>query len=431
MSVPFMILLAVIAIGMTLRVPIAFTLVAGGIVYLFVTGQDVGLVAEQIMTSMYGNYVMLAVPLFILTANLMNAGSITDRLWQAASAAVGRLRGGDAHVTVVLNLAMSSMSGSAIADAAGPGLLAVRQQIARGYPPGFAVAISAAAASLAPIIPPSIAMILYCIISNTSISAMFLGGVVPGLGIALLLMITVAIVARWRGLPPGTKMSAGEVTRALGNGIIPLTLPVVMLGGIWGGAFTPTEAAAIGGAYALLLGFLVFRALKPGALPAIFTESMRASVTVMMMIAGAFIVNYAVAAEHLGDQLAMLIVDMDLTALTFMLIINVIFLLAGCFLDTTVLLLVVVPLLMPTITALGIDPVHFGVVIVFNIVIGLVTPPYGMLLFVLGSLTKTPVIAIFKEVWIFIIPLLLALVALVLVPDLVLWLPNLIEGTSR
>ena len=231
MSGPFMILLAVIAIGMTLRVPIAFTLIAGGIVYLFVTGQDVGLVAEQIMTSMYGNYVMLAVPLFILTANLMNAGSITDRLWRAASAAVGRLRGGDAHVTVVLNLAMSSMSGSAIADAAGPGLLAVRQQVARGYPPGFAVAISAAAASLAPIIPPSIAMILYCIISNTSISAMFLGGVVPGLGIALLLMITVAFVARWRGLPPGTKMNAREVTSAL----------------VSGGSFWPSGAGAVFG----------------------------------------------------------------------------------------------------------------------------------------------------------------------------------------
>jgi tripartite ATP-independent transporter DctM subunit len=431
MSGPFMILLAVIAVGMTLRVPIAFTLIAAGIVNLFVTGQDVGLVAEQIMTSMYGNYVMLAVPLFILTANLMNAGSITDRLWRAASAAVGRLRGGDAHVTVVLNVAMSSMSGSAIADAAGPGLLAVHQQVARGYPPGFAVAISAAAATLAPIIPPSIAMILYCIISNTSISAMFLGGVVPGLGIAFLLMLTVAIVARWRGLPPGTRMSAREVAGALGNGIIPLTLPVVMLGGIWGGAFTPTEAAAIGGAYALFLGFIIFRALKPSMLPAIFTESMRASVTVMMMIAGAFIVNYAVAAEHLGDQLAMTIMGMELSPLSFMLLINVIFLLAGCFLDTTVLLLVVVPLLMPTITALGIDPVHFGVVIVFNIVIGLVTPPYGMLLFVLGSLTKTPVIAIFKEIWIFIIPLILALVLLVLVPELVLWLPHLVEGGGR
>ncbi len=431
MSGPFLVLLSVIAIGMILRVPIAFTLIAGGIVYLFVTGQDVGLVAEQIMTSMYGNYVMLAVPLFILTANLMNAASITDRLWRAASAAVGRLRGGDAHVTVVLNLAMSSMSGSAIADAAGPGLLAVRQQIARGYPAGFAVAISAASATLAPIIPPSIAMILYCVISNTSISAMFLGGVVPGLTIALLLMITVAIVARWRGLPPGTKMSAGEVTRALFNGIIPMTLPVVMLGGIWGGAFTPTEAAAIGGAYALLLGFLVFRALRPAALPPIFTESMRASVTVMMMIAGAFIVNYAVAAEHLGDQLAAAIVTMELTPLTFMLLINVIFLLAGCFLDTNVLLLVVVPLLMPTITALGIDPVHFGVVIVLNVVIGLVTPPYGMLLFVLGSLTKTPVVAIFKEIWIFIIPLIVALVILVLVPEIVLWLPGLVEGGGR
>jgi tripartite ATP-independent transporter DctM subunit len=185
MSGPFIALLVVLAVGMTFRVPIAFSLIASGIVYLFVSRQDVGLVAEQIMTSMYGNYVMLAVPLFILTANLMNAATITDRLWNAMSAVAGRLRGGDAHVTVLVNLVMSSMSGSAIADAAGPGLLAVRQQVARGYPPGFAVSVSAAAATLGPIIPPSIAMVLYCIISNTSISAMFLGGLLPGLIIAL------------------------------------------------------------------------------------------------------------------------------------------------------------------------------------------------------------------------------------------------------
>ncbi len=429
MSLPFICLLAVLAIGMTLRVPIAFALIASGIVYLFASGQDVGLVAEQIMTSTYGNYVMLAVPLFILTANIMNAAQITDKLWNAMSAIVGRMRGGDAHVTVLVNAAMSSMSGSALADAAGPGLLAVRQQVARGYPPGFAVAVSAAAATLGPIIPPSIAMVLYCIIANTSISAMFLGGIMPGLLIAASLMVTVALVARWRGLPPGVKMSPSDTGKALINGILPMSVPAVMLGGIWGGAFTPTEAAAMGGFYALVLGFIAFRTLRPAMLPAVFNESMKACVTVMMMIAGAFIVNYAVAGEHLGLTLAGAIMDMNLDALQFLLIINAIFLLAGCFLDTTVLLLVIVPLLLPSITALGIDPVHFGVVIIVNIVIGLVTPPYGMLLFVLGSLTKTPVIKIFREIWIFIIPLVLALLALVLFPQIVLWLPHLIEGT--
>lgn len=428
MSLPFISLLAVLAIGMTLRIPIAFALIASGIVYLFASGQDVGLVAEQIMTSTYGNYVMLAVPLFILTANIMNAAQITDRLWNAMSAVAGRLRGGDAHVTVLVNAAMSSMSGSALADAAGPGLLAVRQQVNRGYPPGFAVSVSAAAATLGPIIPPSIAMILYCIIANTSISAMFLGGLLPGLLIAASLMATVAIVARSRGLPPGVKMSASETFRALLRGVLPISVPVVMLGGIWGGVFTPTEAAAIGGFYALVLGFVAFRTLRPSAIPSVFNESMKACVTVMMMIAGAFIVNYAVAAEHLGVTLAAAIVDMNLEPLQFMLVVNLIFLLAGCFLDTTVLLLVIVPLMMPSITALGIDPVHFGVVIIVNIVIGLVTPPYGMLLFVLGSLTKTPVIQIFREVWIFIIPLVLALLALVLFPQIVLWLPQTIEG---
>ena len=222
-------------------------------------------------------------------------------------------------------------------------------------------------------------------------------------------------------------MSLRDTLKALLNGIIPMTLPLVMLGGIWGGVFTPTEAAAIGGAYALLLAFLIFRSLRIAELPVIFTQAMRSSVSVMLMIAGAFIVNYAVAAEQLGDQLAMLITAMELTPLQFLLMVNVVFLLAGCFLDTTVLLLVVVPLLLPSLGVLEIDTVHFGVVVIVNIVIGLITPPYGMLLFVLASLTNTRVILIFKEVWIFLIPLLLGLLLLVLVPETVLWLPQLIE----
>jgi TRAP-type C4-dicarboxylate transport system permease large subunit len=181
MSGPFIALLVVLAVGMTFRVPIAFSLIASGIVYLFVSRQDVGLVAEQIMTSMYGNYVMLAVPLFILTANLMNAATITDRLWNAMSAVAGRLRGGDAHVTVLVNLVMSSMSGSAIADAAGPGLLAVRQQVARGYPPGLPFPCRRCAQHSGPSSRPPSRWCSYCIISNTSISAMFLGGLLPGL----------------------------------------------------------------------------------------------------------------------------------------------------------------------------------------------------------------------------------------------------------
>ena len=428
MSGPFIALLVVLTVGMTFKVPIAYALIASGIVYLFVSGQDVGLAAEQIMSSMYGNFIMLAVPLFILTANLMNASTVTDRLWNAMSAIAGRFRGGDAHVTVLVNVVMSSMSGSAVADAAGPGLIAVRQMIARGYPPGFAVAVSASAATLGPIIPPSIAMVLYCIISSTSIAAMFLGGIVPGLIMAVSLMITIAIVAQRRGLPPGIKMGVRETIRALLNGIIPMSLPVVMLGGIWIGVFTPTEAAAIGGAYALFLGFVIFRSLKLSALPAIFNESMKASVTVMMMIAGAFIVNYAVAAEHLGDHLALWIVDMNLNALQFMLMINVIFLVAGLAFDTAMLLLIVVPLLMPSIVTLGIDPVHFGVVIIVNIVIGMISPPYGMLLFVLGSLTKTPTRAIFREVWLLMVPLVLAMMLMVFVPETVTWLPKLILG---
>jgi C4-dicarboxylate transporter, DctM subunit len=426
MSFAFGILLAVFVVGSVLRVPLAIAMLSAGMAYLFASGQDVGLAADQVMNSMYGSYVMLAIPMFILAANVMNAGTISERLWSAADVVVGRMRGGLGQVTVLVSTIFSSMSGSAITDAAGPGLVAIKMMRSVGnYRPGFAVAITAAAATIAPIIPPSIPMVLYALLTGTSVSAMFLGGVIPGLMMALALMATIAILAKAEGLPVGQRMTMAQAWQAIRRGLLPLTLPVVLLGGIWSGVFTPTEAAAVAAFYAMILAGVVYRSLGWRGLFAVFAESMRQSAVVMILIAGAFVVNYAVTAEQLAQVLVNWIQAQNLSALQFMLLANLLFLLLGCILDTGVLLLVVLPVLMPAVRLLEIDPVHFGVVAIVNFMIGLITPPYGLLLFVLSSLASVSLREIMGQIWKFLIPLLLVLLLLVMFPQLVLWLPRL------
>ena len=426
MSLAFGILLAVFVVGSLLRVPLAISMLSAGMAYLFASGQDVGLAADQVMNSMYGSYVMLAIPMFILAANVMNAGTISERLWSAADVAVGRMRGGLGQVTVLVSTIFSSMSGSAITDAAGPGMVAIKMmRSVGGYKPGYAVAITAAAATIAPIIPPSIPMVLYALLTGTSVSAMFLGGVVPGLMMAVSLMLAIAVMAKRQGLPMGNSLNKKQAWIAIRRGLLPLTLPVVLLGGIWSGVFTPTEAAAVAAFYAMILAGVVYRALGWRGLFAVFAESMRQSAVVMILIAGAFVVNYAVTAEQLAQVLVTWIQAQDLTALQFMLLANLMFLLLGCMLDTGVLLLVVLPTLMPAVRLLEIDPVHFGVVAIVNFMIGLITPPYGLLLFVLSSLAVVPLKDIIADIWKLLIPLVLVLLLLVLFPPLVLWLPRL------
>ncbi|HEY7608925.1 MAG TPA: TRAP transporter large permease, partial [Alphaproteobacteria bacterium] len=370
MSTAFLILVAVFVVAALLRVPIALAMLCAGLAYLFAGGKDVGLAAEQIMTSLQQSYVLLAVPMFILAANVMNAGTISERLWGAANAIVGRMRGGLGQVTILVSVIFSSMSGSALADAAGPGMVAVRmmRDVAK-YPAGFAVALTAAASTIAPIIPPSIPMVLYALFANVSVAALFLGGVLPGLMMALALMVAVAWLARRRALPTGERVSPREALCHLARAFLPMTLPVLLLGGIWTGAFTPTEAAAVAALYAMLLAAFVYRALNWRGLYAVFAESLRASTVVMLLIAAAFIINYAVTAEQLDQALAAWIKRMEFSATGFMLAITVLFIILGCLIDTGTLLLVLVPVLLPTVKALGIDPVYFGVVVIVNLMI--------------------------------------------------------------
>ena len=407
------------------RVPVAVTMLASGFIYLAVTGQDLGIVTDQVMNSLYGSYVLLAVPMFILAANIMMISSIADRLFRAAHALVGSLPGGLGHVTVMTSMLFSSMSGSALADAAGPNLIALKMmRDVGGFRPGFATALTAAAAVIAPIIPPSVPMILYALNSGASVGALFLGGIMPGLIMGVALMIGLAVMARRRNLPRGLPLAKGELGDVLIRAIIPMSIPVVLLGGIWSGVFTPTEAAAVAAVYSLAIGVLIYRAITWKSLWSAIVDSMRTSSSVMLLIAGAFIMNYAITAERLDRVLVDWVQGAGLSRLEFLLLINVVFLGLGCLIDTGTLILVFVPMLLPTVTALGIDPVHFGVLMTINIMIGLITPPFGMLLFTLSKLGNVPLREVIGEVWAFVGILVLVLALVTYVPSTVLWLPH-------
>ncbi len=425
MSAALVTLLGVMLVGLLLRMPIGFSMLAAGVGYLLVKGQDLGLVAEQVCNGLYNNYVLLAVPLFVFAANLMNAGTVSERIFDFCRILVGRMRGGLAQVDILVSVVFSGMSGSAIADAAGPGLVTIRQMLKKPeYTPGFAGAIVVASATLGPIIPPSIPMVIYALVSGASVGALFLGGVVPGLSMALLMMLVVHVIATRRNMPREDPIPLREWPTIFYRGALPLSMPIVLLGGIYSGAFTPTEAAAVAALHALVLAGVVYRALSWRALGGVVLESARSSAVITLILAGSFILNYAFTSEGVPQAMAQWVAGMQLTQLQFLLLVNVLFLALGCFLDVSVLLLVFVPMLLPAAKLLGVDLVHFGVLVVLNMMIGLIHPPFGMLLFVTKALTGIPIGDMMREGWPFLLIMLALLLAMTVFPQNVLWLPH-------
>ena len=422
---PFTITLLVI-IGLALMgLPIGLSMISGSIVYLLVNGRDMGLVAEQLLNNMFNGYVILAVPLFILAADLMNIGSMTNRLLHFCNALVGRFRGGLAYVNIVQSIIFSGMSGSAFADAAGTGRVIANMMIQDGrYTRSFAAALTASSAVIGPIIPPSIPMVLYALVSNTSIGYLFLGGIIPGLLMGLMLMIVVMFTAHYRRFPVEKPTPVRELPGITARAFPALMLPVVLLGGIYSGAMTPTEAAAVAAAYAFLISVLLYRNINARQIYGSLINSARSSVAIGMLIAGALVFNYVVTSENIPQALRLFLADYDLTALQFLLLVNLVLLLLGCLLEGTAIILIIVPVFIPTANALGVDLVHFGVIAVVNIMIGLVTPPYGLLIFIMQSITRAPLRSIFLDLIPFIAALILALAVITLFPDFVLWLPR-------
>jgi tripartite ATP-independent transporter DctM subunit len=425
MSISFGIAIAAIVILAGLGLPIGHAMIAGSILYLLVSGQDLGIAAEQVLQGLYGSYILLAIPLFIVAADFMNAGTLSDRLLRFAHALVGRFRGGLGYVNVFASIIFSGMSGSAIADAVGIGRLIISMMTREGkYSPSYAAAITAASATIGPIIPPSIPMVIYALISDTSIAYLFLGGVLPGLLMSVVLAVMNSIMARRRNFPVEEPVRLSELPAITFKAFPALLMPVILLVGIYGGVTTPTEAAALAAAYALFVSVAIYRAISMRQAYKSVMVSARSTAAVGLMIAGALVFNYVVTIENVPIAVQGLIGGLQLSATGFILIVNAILLVLGCLLEGTTILLVVVPIFIPTAQALGIDLVHFGVMAVVNIMIGLITPPYGLLLFIVASISKTSLSALIRDIWPFLIALLAALAVIAFVPDVVLWLPR-------
>lgn len=409
-----------------LGLPIGHAMIAGSILYLALAGLDMGTAAEQFLNGMYANYIILAVPLFILAAELMNIGSMTDRLMAFCNAVVGRFRGGLAYVNIVQSIIFAGMSGSAIADAAGTGKMMQQMMTRDGkYPASYAAALTAVTAVIGPIIPPSIPMVIYALVSDASIGYLFLGGVVPGLLMALAQMIIVFFDARRRNFPVEPPTPLKELPRITWRAFPSLMMPVVLLGGIYSGVTTPTEAAAVASAYALLISVVLYRSVSFADFYRSILASARTTASIGMLIAGALVFNYVVTVENIPQSLSIILRGWDLSPLGFLILVNIILLILGCVLEGTTILLVIVPVLIPTAQALGIDMVHFGVVVVVNIMLGLITPPYGLLLFIMTRIAEVPLKALVRDTLPFLAAMVMALALITFFPGLVLWLPRL------
>ena len=425
MSVEILLLVGTLFVLAGIGVPIAYAIIVASMAYVAAAGQSIGIVGKTLVDGIYQSFLLLAVPLFIVAANIMNAGTISDRLLGFCVAVVGRFKGGLGHVNVVASLIFSGMSGSAVADASGIGKVIIDMMVRSGhYSRGYAAAITAASATIGPIIPPSIPMVLYALVSNSSIGYLFLGGIVPGLFMGVVLMMMNAIIATRRGFETDEVVPLSELPKRTLNAFPALLMPAILLYGIYGGVTTPTEAAAVAAAYALVLAGVFYRALSVKALYSILVDSARSSAAVGIVIGGALILNYVVASENIPSQLAAVLVELDVSPIVFMLGVNLLLLILGCLLDATTIILVIIPLFMPTCRELGIDLVHFGVVAVVNCMIGLITPPYGILLFVINAVTRIPLAEIIREIWAFLAVLVAALLVLIFVPDVTLWLPR-------
>nr|WP_245211837.1 TRAP transporter large permease [Neoroseomonas oryzicola] len=408
-----------------LGLPIGLAMITATIVYLGTSGQDMSVAAEQVLNGLNGSYVLLAVPLFIFSAGLMNAGSLTDRLLRFCNLLVGRFRGGLGHVNVVQSVIFAGMSGSAIADAAGSGKVQIDMMTKGGaYPASYAAALTAVTAVIGPIIPPSIPMVLYALVADASIGYLFLGGVIPGLLMAAAQMGINSWMAHRHDFPIAERVPVREFPRLTLEALPALMMPVILLGGIYGGVMTPTEAAAVAAAYAWLIAAVFYRSITLAQTWAAVRESARSTAAIGMLIAGALALNYVITSENVPNTVRGILAGWEMSPWQFLLVVNLILLVLGCLMEGSTILLVVVPVLVPTAQALGIDMVHFGVVVVVNIMIGLITPPYGLLLFICAKLSGQPLTAVVRDTLPFLVAMVAALMLITYVPELVLWLPR-------
>lgn len=422
-------LIGVVLISLfVLGVPIAFSMGLAAFSAILVKGDiPVEVVAQRVVTGV-DSFPLLAVPFFILAGALMNTGGVTDRLVRLANAMVGHLTGGLGHVVVVTNMIMAGMSGSAVADAAGTGSVLIPAMTRAGFAPSFSAAVTASASTIGPIIPPSIPFVLYGILANVSIGRLFLGGAIPGVLMGLYLMGVVYFVSKRRGYVKGEKATCGSLWVAFKEGLPALMLPVLILWGIVGGVVTPTEAAVIAVLYAMLLGMVVYRELSPARLLHVLGEAALTTGAIMLIVGCASLLAWILTREQAGPALVNAVTSVTTDPKLILLLLNIVLLILGCFLESLSIMILLVPVLLPLIKSVGIDPVHFGVVFTLNLMIGLITPPVGMSMFIACSIAKIKVSDFTREIPLFVVALVAVLLIITYVPEIVLFLPNLIMG---
>jgi len=413
-----------------LGIPVGYSLgLAGLLAYFNEMGSRVNIpMLAQRMQYGVNNFLLLAIPLFILAAKLMNTAGITTRLFNFARLLVGFLPGGLGHANTVASLIFAGMSGAAVADAAGLGQVELKAMRDEGYDDDFSVAITAASSTIGPIFPPSIPMVIFGLVAEVSVGRLFLGGVVPGLVMTVALMVMVAIWAQRKRYPRTPFAGFRELLKGASHAFLPILTPIILLGGIWSGQFTPTEAAAVAVAYALVLGVGVYREIGMKDLGQIFVSTAKETAAIGIIICAANFFGWLLLRTGLTIKATAGISGLTSDPLLLLIVINIFLLIIGCFMETVVAILIITPMLMPVIAKVGIDPVHFGLVMVLNLMIGLLTPPFGVILFVMVGVSGLSFERVVRATAPFIIPLLVVLALITFFPPLVTWLPNLVMG---
>jgi len=417
-------MIALMLIGM----PVAFALAISSTCHILLFSDGVApLVIVQRIVSGSNSFVLLAVPFFILAGELMNRGGITIRLVRFAEAAVGGVRGGLAYVVVLVNMIMAGVSGAAIADAAAVGSVMIPGMTKNGYSKGFSAAVNAASATIGPVIPPSVGFLIYASLSNVSVGKLFIAGAVPGFLMGVYLIVVCYIVSRKENLPAGEKSSFKKLFTALKDAIWALMMPVIILGGILGGIVTPTEAGAIAVLYGLIVGLFFYKELRFTDIPEILAKTAQQTAVIMIIIACAQAFGWILTREGAPELLMQTFGAITERSWVFLLMINALVILLGCFMEGGSVMIILTPLLMPLLKKYGVDPVHFGVVFQLNIMIGLLTPPVGMLLYIIMGISEVSMSEMLKHLKPFYIALILLLIMITLIPAITLFLPNVLN----
>ena len=427
MNIALLVFVVSFILVFVLRIPIAAGMFMSSIFYFVIaTGPiaEVGMVATQFLTSLNSSFVLIAVPLFVFMAEIMNSGKITDMIFSFAAALVGRRRGGLGHVNVVASIIFSGMTGSALADASGLGMMEIRAMKQHGYDDGFSCAITAASATIGPIFPPSIPMIFYSMLSGASVGALFMGGMLPGLLVGFALMGYIAYIANKRNYSRGTKVALKEFSKITFRATPALMSVVVLLGGIYSGIVTPTEAGALASLYAIIISVFVYRAMGWRSFLRVIMSTVKTTGILSLLVGSAYVFSFIVAIEHIPDTVAKFLLNVTSNKYLLLLLINIVFIILGMFVDTMTIILVFIPIVLPLIEALGIDIVHFGVVITLNMMIGLSTPPFGMLLFVVSGISETSLKIVIKAITPMLFVLFGVLFLITYIPQLVTFIPD-------